>query len=583
MDATFLSAKKLDIGGEALQGFQEGAKQTNVESNTLSTSIFRLSRALGEAKEGSEASLKAFAQLGISKKELSSMNTEQMVYRFSDALKDETDSSIRASAGQALLGRGASEAMGFWMQGSQILHGYSDELKSLGALMTDTELRTAHLAEISEKKLSTSWQGLKNRLAIDLIPLLIGGENAISGFINVAEIPINSKPWTIYSNAVDKAEIAVAYGITRVSKGMYMMADLIPGIDLSGTLKKSDSYLASLVATWKQLNGEIEKTATTAKAPEKQLPKFMTAEVDPKLNEKMDDSLTKAHEKIAEEGKKIFTEMQTPGEKYAATVANLKDLLKDGAINQETMNRAMKDAAKTFKEGTANKDFEALQKEAESITKKAMGPAEIFQEQKTKLDDLLSKGLISLKTYNDECSKDSEKLNKELQSQYDESPVGKAAKQMQDDAKSMFEETRTPAEKAMEKLSKINDLKSSGMIDEITYQREIAQLQEDSLGKETDKKDLMAEQVDRLSAQADLLKKMYGGEGGSTTGSQGSIGIQSMSMHNPLGGGSGIGSGPVDWNQGQGAKGNDPQLSMLAMILRQIAQNTGSPAMGMGY
>ena len=47
---------------------------------------------------------------------------------------------------------------------------------------------------------------------------------------------------------------------------------------------------------------------------------------------------------IMDEGKSIFDSTRTPAEKYAATVARLNQLLAAGAIDQETFNRAIKDA-----------------------------------------------------------------------------------------------------------------------------------------------------------------------------------------------------------------------------------------------
>ena len=79
------------------------------------------------------------------------------------------------------------------------------------------------------------------------------------------------------------------------------------------------------------------------------------------------------------------------------------------------------------------KELEDLKKEAESITKAARTPSEIFGEETAQLDKLLSKGLITIDTYNRAYSESSKKLSDDVNKLLEESPLGQRLKEAKEE------------------------------------------------------------------------------------------------------------------------------------------------------
>lgn len=78
-----------------------------------------------------------------------------------------------------------------------------------------------------------------------------------------------------------------------------------------------------------------------------------------------------ATEKRNEEGRRIMEQMRTPAEAYAAEVQRLNDLLKAGALDQETYSRAVAGAFGSYQE--AEKALKAMNSEVDDFAKRAAG------------------------------------------------------------------------------------------------------------------------------------------------------------------------------------------------------------------
>jgi hypothetical protein len=497
MGDVYDTAQKMNIGAASLKGFGYAAEQVGASAESVNNSIGKMSRTLGDAKGGSDKAIKAFTDLGISEKEISTLNTQQMVYRLSDALKAEGDESIRASKGAKILGRGVQESMGFWMQGSGEIRKYGDELSALNGGLTDADYALADMADDSIKKVGVAWEGLKSQLVIGLTPAILENTN------NLIE-------WSKEGGNLASTAGSIKDALTLTGEAFEIA---------SWPIKK-------VVDLYKEYSYWVIKTNAAE-----------GVDIVP-----LDKTKFKTYTPTAEEQRPKLAFGKKAGiDPFGLGSASLaKEIKAPGFDVDPSVKKKLDEEAKK----QADAKTKSLTSEAASLFEKTRTPQEAFASEKAKLDELAAAGLIDQETYQRGLNAAKEDMTSELEKQ------NKAVDKQKD---------------SLADLSKYDDAK---------------------LDKEYDTSSQMADQVDYLSAQADLLKKMYGGEGGST---QGSLGISTMSMHNPLGG-AGIGGGPTQWNmggpqwQGQGGKGgSDPQLSILAMILRQIAQNTGRPAMGVSY
>lgn len=90
-----------------------------------------------------------------------------------------------------------------------------------------------------------------------------------------------------------------------------------------------------------------------------------------KQTEKEDKERQAAYEKQLDEGRRIMEQMRTPAEAYAAEVQRLNDLLRAGALDQETYSRAVAGAYGSYQEG--EKALKAMNSEVDDFAKRAAG------------------------------------------------------------------------------------------------------------------------------------------------------------------------------------------------------------------
>ena len=117
---------------------------------------------------------------------------------------------------------------------------------------------------------------------------------------------------------------------------------------------------ALTIAKLRQL-GASEKEIAQAQALMTQRAQLTAADremdVAIKQNTKLTEDATRAKEKLADAGKRLFDETRTPAEKLNIELANLNDLLAKGAIDWDTYSRAVFKAQDDFDEvGKKGKD-----------------------------------------------------------------------------------------------------------------------------------------------------------------------------------------------------------------------------------
>jgi hypothetical protein len=100
--------------------------------------------------------------------------------------------------------------------------------------------------------------------------------------------------------------------------------------------------------------------------------------------------------KSAEEGKKLEESFRTPAEKMDEELDRLEQLREKGVINVDTFDRAMGKARKDFEDAMERADPLRQDKQfAKQLAEKVKLPQEKFADERSKVDDLRSKNLIS--------------------------------------------------------------------------------------------------------------------------------------------------------------------------------------------
>lgn len=113
-------------------------------------------------------------------------------------------------------------------------------------------------------------------------------------------------------------------------------------------------------------------------------------------------NLTKAFQ----EGLSVTAQYRTEDEKRAAQIERLGQLLAQGAINQQTYDRAIADASGANAEAAAaERELSSAKKQAESITRSVMTAEEKYAEEVATLQKHLDEGRISQETFDRAAAK----------------------------------------------------------------------------------------------------------------------------------------------------------------------------------
>ena len=102
---------------ETLQEFQYAAKQSNVPVESMNDSLKRLNRSIASARKDSKGTsevFKAFTKgVGLTRKELETLSTEQVFERTASAIANIEDPVKRATVAQEIFGKSGADLIPF--------------------------------------------------------------------------------------------------------------------------------------------------------------------------------------------------------------------------------------------------------------------------------------------------------------------------------------------------------------------------------------------------------------------------------------------------------------------------------------
>jgi tape measure domain-containing protein len=101
------------------------------------------------------------------------------------------------------------------------------------------------------------------------------------------------------------------------------------------------------------------------------------------------------------EGARLAKSLQTPLEQYRATLSNTRDLLRAGAISQETYNRAVREAKAAYQSSSAAQQLHnKLMQQGRALTESLRTPQERLTDSLRKYDAMLRTGAINQTAFN---------------------------------------------------------------------------------------------------------------------------------------------------------------------------------------
>lgn len=173
--------EKLGVNAQALQELEFAAELAGASSGELTNGMRILAKSALEAQQGSKSFVKDFERLGVTVTDANGQlkPTEQLLTELGEGMAGLESDSERAALAQSLLGRSGVQLVPLLKQGTAAIEEQRKEARSLGFVMDDELIKASVDLTDSQTRLSKSWQGLKNVLARELLPVVFDATDAM--------------------------------------------------------------------------------------------------------------------------------------------------------------------------------------------------------------------------------------------------------------------------------------------------------------------------------------------------------------------------------------------------------------------
>lgn len=170
------------ITTDELQKMQYAANFVDVSLDTMTGSMNKLTRTMSSARDGSKDSEEAFRKLGIRITDTHGQlrNSNDVFYEVIDSLGKIKNETERDAMAMKIFGKSAQELNPLIEAGSKQLKELGIEAENLGVVMSGDDLEALGELQDSMDRFKATTEGLKNSLAMTLLPILTSLFDAIS-------------------------------------------------------------------------------------------------------------------------------------------------------------------------------------------------------------------------------------------------------------------------------------------------------------------------------------------------------------------------------------------------------------------
>lgn len=353
-------------GAESLQELAFAAQQTDVDFQTLSTSVFRMQKAISEAASGSnKALIKTFDELGLNIKELQQLDAADQFEAIAGALAEFEDEADRAALGADIFGKGVQSLLPLLAQGADGVRAFREQAHELGIVLSEEQIKALAEADQALKRLSAAYDGAtRSSTAFIAVPL--------ADFLNGVTVALTDQE-PVWKQLVDSADEYFKAILASRGNPILFFTELADQIRIAGTeqreLNQQTQQFGSLAETLgfpeakpagrtrSTVSDEdrraIEKFGEAAKSNAQKIKEF-TAEIErlaaldpktltPDVVRKAIEDFTKGLEKAGQKGREIVDKDLS---EVALTVARIVPTA------TEELLRGMDEATQTAQEAT---------------------------------------------------------------------------------------------------------------------------------------------------------------------------------------------------------------------------------------
>lgn len=254
------------IATDELQKMQYASAFLDVEVETMTGAMTKLTRNMYQAREGTKQQEEAFAKLHIRYKDTNGQlrDINEVFYEVIDALGKVKNETERDALAMTLMGRSAKELNPLIEAGSQRLRELGVEAEKLGVILSEDELDKLGQFQDAMDRLQNTTDALKNKLGLALIPIL----TALFDTISKIPVPVLQTLVVLASVIASIALVVKAIkSVTDTASNIKEMFDMVTGKSVKTVaailgIVAALIALAAIIAVIMNKSSELDRTMT---------------------------------------------------------------------------------------------------------------------------------------------------------------------------------------------------------------------------------------------------------------------------------------------------------------------------------
>ena len=186
-------SKQTGISAENLSTLKYVSDQTGVSFEVMSKGFKKLSTDLYEMQGGAKAPAKAFADLGISQKQLAATGGDLMkvTQLIADAMEKMPDGFEKNAIATELFGKAGTQLIAVLDQGGAAFEKYSGEARALGVVLDDAGIEKLEKMHQASNQLKESMAGLGLEITSFLSPAIQQLDAYFTNFIEASKVSLS--------------------------------------------------------------------------------------------------------------------------------------------------------------------------------------------------------------------------------------------------------------------------------------------------------------------------------------------------------------------------------------------------------
>ena len=229
---------------EMLQAWDYAAPLIDTDAETIKGAMTKLTKAMGDAKDGSKDAQEKFQELGVSiqNQDGSLRSSEEVFYDVVDALGSMEAGADRDAAAMQLMGKSAQELNPLINAGSEALQDYAKEAKAAGYVLDDAQIKKLGAVDDAYQKLQLTIEGNRKQLAADFAP---AAQQAMELFTKVVQ---KAGEMLERSGIIENLALIIQ-NLLKVIETIGKVITSIPGFNAAlDTVRKALGYVAQMAA-----------------------------------------------------------------------------------------------------------------------------------------------------------------------------------------------------------------------------------------------------------------------------------------------------------------------------------------------